>query len=450
MKPLLLYLIGLLFFCLKDAFHARSFDAFVVAGRRQGLVAVCCSMMATMIGASATLGVAARAEEIGFPAFWWLGCGAIGLLLQALFLSKPIRAAGANTLPELADTAVGPSGRKLVALIIALSWMGIIAAQFVAASSLFRLATGWNSEYGAILITAFVVTIYTLLGGQLSVVRTDRIQFLFLAVGFGWLFFYLALGGAGRPGWAEMYIPLTSEQFRMADAILLLFAVGGAYFLGPDITSRNLLARDGNIARKAVFTSIPLLLLFSLGITLTGIWAGEHLPGEGHPFFRLMATLPMPLGIAISIGLVSALFSSADTCLMNTAAIIGNDLLGRKDVQAIRILILLVGGFATILALWGEDILKLLLAAYSIYTPGVVCPLAVAILAAKKRHLHTTWWITAVSIGGLFGLLQPVLTACGYTTTAVKSLPPFGMILSLLLALYAWKKGESSIISSEK
>ena len=44
------------------------FVDFVAAGQSCGPLAVFLTLMATILGASATLGVAAKAEAIGFPA----------------------------------------------------------------------------------------------------------------------------------------------------------------------------------------------------------------------------------------------------------------------------------------------------------------------------------------------------------------------------------------------
>ena len=82
------------------------FVDYIAAGQDRGAVAVFMTLMATMLGASATLGVAARAEAVGFPAAWWLLSGSVGLALQGVLLSGRIRDTGARTLPDLA----APSG----------------------------------------------------------------------------------------------------------------------------------------------------------------------------------------------------------------------------------------------------------------------------------------------------------------------------------------------------
>lgn len=405
------------------------FVDYIAAGQNRGSLAVFLTLMATMLGASATLGVAAKAEILGFPAIWWLASGAIGLALQGALLAARIRDTGARTLPELAGKVAGPSAHRLVAGVISLAWPGVVGAQFAAVGGLVGALAG--AEAGAIwptLTCAAVVILYTLLGGQRAVVRGDAIQMAVLAVGFGGLFAWVfggRCGGTGLP-WAD--IRLVSADFGWRDAAFSVLTVGGAYFLGPDIASRSLLARDGRAARRAVLWAAPALLLFAIGVVLAGMWASANAPGAGNPLCRLAERLPWPLRGCLSAGLVAALLSSADTCLVNAGAIAAHDLLGRPSVAAARTAVAAVGAAATALALVGGDIIGILLKAYSVYTPGVVCPLAAAIMAGRVRRPGL--WLAAVAVGGACGLAGALLPR-------LDGLPPLGMVLSLLLALAA-------------
>lgn len=172
----------------------------------------------------------------------------------------------------------------------------------------------------------------------------------------------------------------------------------------------------------------PALLAFAVGVVLAGMWAGANAPGPGNPLHRLASLLPWGLRWCLSAGLVAALLSSADTCLVNAGAIAANDLLGRGSVGAARAAVAAVGAAATALAIAGGDIIGILLKAYSVYTPGVVCPLAVAIVAGGVRR--TGPWLAAVAAGGACGL-------AGTLWPRLAWLPAAGMGLSLLLALAA-------------
>ena len=465
MKLLLIYFFVLGFICIRDLFKVKNFDDYVVAGRKQSSPFVFMSLMATVLGASATVGIAARAESIGFAAFWWLAVGAIGFWFQAAFLSKPVHDLDVRTLPEIAEKTVGKTGRKLVALIIAVSWIGIIAAQFAAVAGFIGLVLGHDAGTQSVLITAVIVIVYTLLGGQLSVVRTDALQFGILTLGFFAAAVYL-FGGfsgaenaalqaagnlaassstAGNAGLATFgNFNLLNEKFGASDLAIMLFTIGGAYFLGPDVISRNLVAKDATSARKAVVAGSFAILAFSVIIVLLGMWAATYAPATAgsttNPLFRLASgVLPLPLAALLSVGLLSALLSSADTCLINSAAIFGSDILNTRRISVVRISVVVIGIIATYLALQGKDIIGLLTMAYSVYTPGIVAPLAVAIIAHKKFKVKKTLWYAGVIIGGLFGLIPAILASTAKIQSSAY-LPLVGIAISLVFALASLRK----------
>ena len=471
MKLLIIYFLVLGFICIRDLFKVKNFDDYVIAGRKQSSPFVFMSLMATVLGASATVGIAARAESIGFAAFWWLGVGAIGFWFQAAFLSKPVHDLDVRTLPEIAEKTVGKTGRKLVAFIIAISWIGIIAAQFAAVAGFIGLVLGHDAGTQSVLITAVIVIVYTLLGGQLSVVRTDALQFGILTLGFFAAAIYLFGGFSGAENAVLQTVQnivdgattiangtaahsaglatfgdfsLLNEKFSFADLALMLFTVGGAYFLGPDVISRNLVAKDSTSARKAVVIGSFAILVFSVVIVLLGMWAATYAPNAAgtsvNPLFRLASgVLPLPLAALLSVGLLSALLSSADTCLINSAAIFGSDILNTRRISIVRLLVVVIGIIATYLALQGKDIIGLLTMAYSVYTPGIVAPLAVAIIAHKKFNIKKSLWYAGVVIGGLFGLIPAILAS----TIKVQSpayIPHIGIAISLAFTLASLKR----------
>lgn len=452
MKLLLIYFLVLGFICVRDWFKVKNFDDYVVAGRKQTAPFVFMSLMATVLGASATVGIAARAENIGFAAFWWLGVGAIGFWFQAAFLSKPIHDLDVRTLPELAEKTVGKVGRKLVGFIIAVSWIGIIAAQFAAVAGFIGLVLGHDAGTMSVVITAAIIIVYTLLGGQLSVVRTDALQFGILTVGFAAAAIYCMVAGneatlietaaenaAGSVASLGDF-SLLNEKFGIADLAMMLFTVGGAYFLGPDVISRNLVAKNASAAKKAVIVGSFAILIFSVIIVYLGMWAHAFAPAGGvNPLFRLASNvLPLPLAALLSVGLLSALLSSADTCLINSAAIFGSDILGTKRIAVVRILVVIIGIIAMILALGGKDIIALLTMAYSVYTPGIVAPLAVAIIAHKKFSIMKNLWYAGVCLGGLFGLVPAILSTAKVSTP--NYMPHIGIAISLIFALASLRK----------
>ncbi|MCG8549603.1 MAG: sodium:solute symporter family protein [Desulfobacterales bacterium] len=406
---LILYVVVLLGFGLFEFKKIKNFDDFIISGRSQGTGAIAFSILATCIGASATLGVVSTARDIGFPAFWWLGAGAVGLWLQSLFLSQKVRQVGAYTLPDLTEKLMGRDARFLTSIIVVIAWTGIIAAQFVAGAKLMS-AFGNIDPKVCILVTALVIIAYSAMGGQSSVMKTDKVQFVLLG---GTLLFTLVYLYAGQPVPLEgIRFDLTNEGFTFENLVYYLLVVGGSYFVCPLLFSRILTARDARTAGKASFLSALGLVVVSLVITLIGIWASFHIdPSQGKDVlgYIIAEKLPPAMGVALLIGLVSAIISSADTCLFAVASIVEYDILKQERVRSTRLVVIIVGLVAALLAMKNPDIISLLIQAYAVFTAGVVPPVAVALIMWKKRIIHPYYRRLAFIMGGICGVASNLM-----------------------------------------
>ncbi len=426
---LLAYAIILTAIGIFDNSHTRGFSDYVVAGRRQKSLMVTFSMLATAIGASATMGITGLAYKTGFPAFWWLGVGAIGLVLQSFLLSAKVRQYEAYTLPDLAEKTLGRPVRPVVALIIVISWIGIIAAQFVAAGHLISSMTGLAFER-LILVSSAVMILYTLLGGQTSILKTDFLQFAVLggAVLMTVIFLY-----AGTPP-KGLEFNLLNESFGAFDLTYFALIVGGSYFIGPDMFTRLFTAKDPQTARRAALGSGILLLVFGVLITLVGMWAASQAPGiTSDVLSHVIANhLPGWLGLVLGFGLLSAIVSSADTCMITTASIVAHDLCGRKNTKTVRLFVATIGGLSLALAVFSGDIIALLISAYAVYSSGIVPVMFAAIVS--ERRLNQIWALTGIIGGGLLGLAS--------NWTANKPLALAGLALSSVCALIAWLRAQ--------
>jgi SSS family solute:Na+ symporter len=217
--------------------------------------------------------------------------------------------------------------------------------------------------------------------------------------------------------------------------------VGGTYFLGPDIISRNLVSKDGKTAKKAAGLAGLVLIVFAVIIVLIGMWVkynvdSEVLAGQNPLVYLINNVIPRPIGIILAIGLISALLSSADTCLINAASIVEKDILKRDKVTEIRGWVLVLGVVAIVIAVGKSDIISILTGAYSVYAPGVVFPLLIAILCHGRRKIRPAIWVLAVLCGGVCGAITT------YTPYGFYELPLIGMGISLVVALLSvnWRR----------
>jgi len=346
----------------------------------------------------------------------------------------------------MARITVGKSAEIIIALIIVISWIGVIAGQLVALNSLIGYATGRNDKWLFVLVSA-IVLIYTLLGGQSSVVKTDKIQAIIIMISILLLAVYLYVAKGSGP--SDIGNDVAAGQgYTGLNYFNQFFVIGGVFFLGPDIMSRNFISKDKSIAKKSALWAGIGLFIFSIFIGLIGMWAKNNiLPqdiNDSKVLFYVADMTPVYIKLPLIFGLLSAIVSSTDTCIINASSIFVKDIMKKESVKYIRITVFVIGIMATVLAVSGRgDIMSLLSGAYSIYTPGVIFPLLIAILSYKKRDIRTSVWVSAVMIGGLFGIAGTyfggVLERLSVPPIVLSNLSLIGMFVSLIISLFSIK-----------
>ena len=99
--------------------------------------------------------------------------------------------------------------------------------------------------------------------------------------------------------------------------------------------------------------------VFSIIITMIGIWAKENiveLNGTNPLIYIMKNYIPLPIEMLLCIALIATLVSSADTCLINAATIVENDLLCKKSVKEVRAIVLFIGVITFVLSAIGIKI----------------------------------------------------------------------------------------------
>jgi SSS family solute:Na+ symporter len=408
----------------------RSLEDFHLAGRSIRAVLLIGTFCATIMGASSTIGMAGLGFRSGLPGAWWMLSGTIGMLILSLFFAEKIRSKGYCTLPELVGSFYGERVRTAASLLIAISWIGVIAVQIAAAGKVLSAIFGGDGTMFMIACT-LVFVLYTAHGGQSSVVRTDLVQFLIIITGMVLLFF-AALSSAGSGPILSQSFP-TSAQMGGWEVLSMIIVVGSAYLVGPDMYSRLLSATSPREARiSALFAAIILIplafIITSLGVFSRSLYPAS--PPEGAILSLMTGLLSPGMVGLVAAALLAAFMSSADTSLMTVTSILTFDIYRKARPQASpadlmnisRIMVLLIGSCALLLAISMPGIIKTLLIAYTVFTSGLLLP---TVAGFYKEKLGLT------SGGALCALV-------GGGTTALflgQSYPLLGMAVSLILLL---------------
>lgn len=382
----------------------EGFQRFVLAGRNQPSILIIGSMLASTIGGGLTIGTVSKAYSLGFPAFWFVASGAVAHLVQAAFLSEKVRRTEALTLPDLAEKLSSPSVRKLTGVIIVLTWTGIAAGQFLAASKVVSSIAGIPHQWAVIGAASFLV-IYTVMGGQASILKTDLFQFGILAISVllagGWLF------GTRPVTFASLDIHLFSTKFGPLDLLYYLVVVAGSYLICPMMFGRILSADSPASARRASYTSAAGMLIFAFAITAIGLWArasGLDFGGSDPLNGMIGSVFPKWLSFLLVFGILAAILSTADTVLLTAAGVLEHDVLGGSSLYRTKAWIGLIAATATLIALVQTDIVDLLLRTYQGYTSGIVPALFVALAASGRQRVRSGHLFAAILIGYALGL----------------------------------------------
>jgi SSS family solute:Na+ symporter len=265
--------------------------------------------------------------------------------------------------------------------------------------------------------------LYTLAGGQLSILRTDFMQACLIILGL-LLLEGFALFGGNAPTRSLSEILQTAPSFPFnanfspLDLFLLILTYGTTYTAGPDIFSRMFCAKDTATAKKAIgmaaITLIPVAFIIGFlavyGVSLENV-QGAHITAIADK------VLPGFLIPVIALALLSVVLSSADTTLLSSSVIISRLMgLGRTEsagekhpLAKARIVILLNGIVALLLALVFTDIIGTLLLALAVYAGAFSVPILWGLLGLKANPKFVAAAIVAGGILALAGKLCPAL-----------------------------------------
>ena len=375
---------------------------YYVAGRKASPVQITGSLLATILGSSAILGSIDLAAQKGWAGAWFMLCGAFGLFIL-LFLVKPLAKFKGYNLPALLGSFYGDGVKKLSAGVIAIAWLGVIAAQIIGAAKITTAVINISYTHAALAI-GLTLTFYTAMGGQLSIIKTDILQVVLIIAGLAFVTIAILIGGNHA---AANAAPMISEKFSWMDLLLMLFTYSSTYVVGPDIYSRLFCAKDETTAKKAIIASVALLIPIAFMLAFIGIHGAKYHVDNNESVFFVIIKHDFPLFIIpLYFSILSAIMSSADTTLFTAAELLSqffhDELDSKKSVRLTMGCTILLGVLSILITLKFNSILKVLLMSLGTYAGAFVIPVIWGLLGQKSRRPFV---VAAIIIGGSMTLL---------------------------------------------
>lgn len=431
-----IYFVFILGIGVYSAFKIKTPGDYYVAGKKAGLIPVSGSLLATILGGSAILGTIELSRGMGWAALWFLFCAALGLFVLVP-ISKYVKRYGNYTLPELLGVFYGKKAEVISSLVIPLAWLGIVAAQIIAAAKILN-GLGFLNYNEAAIVSGLIFIVYTLLGGQLSILKTDTLQAVLIVAGL----IALIISSVSASTTFELpslkFSSLFNENFSVLDLLILLLTYSVTFVVGPDIYSRVFCAKDEKTASRSILIVAVILIPISFGLTYLGIYS-QQAGSDGIVSFAAGLLPNWAYGLFIA-ALLSAVMSSADTTLL-TSSMILNELFSKnldseKSLKSTRQIVVFMGILSILISLYVTSIIQSLLFALTIFSGAFIVPTIAGLLQLKvnkKKIVH------AIVAGGLTALIGKI-TYNYYDTLSGNLIIILSYFVNILFLFFGKKK----------
>mgnify|MGYP001160846587 FL=1 len=420
--------------------YVSNFSDFMVAGRKMNLSLAVVTMLGTELGLI-TVMYNSQAGVLNLFSSFHIGLAAFLVTFfigVSGFVIVKLRSLKVKSIPEYYEIRFGKKVRIVGAVLLCLGGilnMGLflkVGAIFV--QTIFGLDDSMMIFIMALLL--LLVLFYTILGGMMSVVVTDYIQYVVLSFGFLFCIFY----SFKTLGWSNIFISL--EKIKNYNEIYNpVKNLGSAYIswqvvlgfvsavIWPTAITRALSIKSVNMVKKQyLWSSFSFLIRFVIP-SFIGICAFVYFEGGG--LSNSLALMPqylseiLPVGVLglVVAGMLAAFMSTHDSYLLCWSTIITNDIIeplsgkkmsSNKKINISRYIIILLGVY---IFYWGmfyegsDAIWDYLGITGAIYFTGAI---SVVVLGLYWNKSSSTGAILAL-LGGLSSIigLEPIRNVLG-------------------------------------
>ena len=457
LSGILIYLSILVAVGLFKVKSVKNSEDFMVAGRSLPWYILVGTLLATWMGSGSLFSGAGLGYRNGLAGLWSSGGAWLGIAL-IYFITRRIRNFGKVTVPDIFDARYGRTAALLATITTVIAYITIVSYQFRGGGKVLSMVSdGIISLDNGIIITAIFAISYTVLAGMFSVVFTDVVNGVLMAIGTigALIFLVLQIGGFGEiiivaevSGKWQLFGNWSAE--RVGDisgpVIAVSFFVPTMLLLMGDANmyQRIFSARDGGSAKKAVFFWIIGVIVLESVISMLGL-TGSVAVSKGIlpdlvaneisnlsevtsasilearqagsesiiPAIARYAGLPKILGLILVSTMMAIIVSTADSFLLIPATNLTRDVYLRyikpdADEKSIlfisRFLVIILGFIAFFLVSQFKTVLNAAFVAYNIYGTSITPAL-----------LATFLWKRATSQGAIASILTGTVVTILWT-----------------------------------
>lgn len=434
------------YFGVRSSKNIKNSSDFAVGGRNFSSSQVASSIIGTLVGGASTIGTAQAAFVSGFNGIWFTLGASIGCLFLGAFLSKPLRNSNVNTIPQFMVTYYGEKSRIISSSISSIAIFVHITGQILSAVAIIT-SLFYISENAAVIITMLLIISYIFFGGFLGSSIVGSLKTILLYVTLSISIFIVLKEFNGVKGIVNTF-PKNPWFNIFSEGILTGLASGFSLVVGVCSTQTYLQAifsgKNYKASRKGAFISALLIPPIGLVCTLIGMFMRANYPDivskQALPLFVTNHLNPVIGGIMIATLIISVVATGAGLTL-GISTMISKDIYkgfinknadDKKQLFVLRISILIISLFATIIVFLNMDSLILKWAFLSMTLRGTVIfmPLIFALLLKNK---------TPKKAGLISMITSPILTVFLSIIDVINIDPLYiGISISLIIFLIGY------------
>lgn len=460
-----IYLIGCMIAGIMAKRYVGRVDQFLVAGREMNLYLGIASLAATEFGIATCM----YSSEFGFK-YGFAGAtpGVIQFAAMLLigctgFCIKPLRDAGVMTIPELFQNQYGSRVRWMSGVVIVLGGLLNMGVFFRLGGEFLVAVCGFNPDYIAIVMTVLLlgVAVYTILGGMVSVLITDYLQFIVMSGGLllvtGLVFFNV--------GWNDMvaavetrhgaggFNPFVNKDLGWQYVVFYGMLCTAAVLTWQTTVQRVLAAKDSKTG-AAIYRGTS--FFFVCRFLIPGLWGiaalaaldqglVTELLGDSTRARLAMPTLLAGLVPIGAMGIVIAAMLAADMStesayMLSWGSVIYNDILApfrkkgmtqRRGLLWNRLIVAIIGVFLLLYGLWyplDQNIMDYLGITATIYLSSMT---ALLIAACYWRRANDWGAVAAICTGAI----MPIVFLIAEKATHFET---FNHFFTQVIGVYLW------------
>ncbi len=454
--------------------YMKDATAFLEAGRSLPGWVTGLAFISANLGALEVIGMAASGAKYGMATvhFYWIGA-VPAMIFLAIFMMPFYYGSKARSVPEYLKLRFDEKTRGFNAFSFAIMTIFASGISMYALALLMETLLGWNFHM-SLFISAFIVLVYTYLGGLSSAIYNEVLQFFLIVIGFLPLVIIGMIKVGGWDGLAEKLAlnPMTagfdhswqsiSPEHPMGSWMGILFGLGFVLSFGYWCTNflvvqRAMAAGSMSDARKTPLIGafpkmfIPFLVIIPGMIAMALLNSGDELfelptKGSGYDYdlvIPMMLKRFLPTGV-LGLGLTALMASFMSGMAGNVTAfntVFTYDIYqsylvpGKSDNHYLRVgqLTTIFGVLVSILTAYVAALFNNLMDFLQLVFAFINAPLFAAFLMGmftRRTTGHGAFWgllSGTVSAGLVHGFTQPVgaetLVKGGWTGTVLQTFP---------------------------